>query len=172
MNRKHERPRGLISLVLGMGVCAIGILALLTVDAALVAVPNYVIMAQMHLLDVPLPLLLLQAAAGAGTGACLLWLLLEFVLMCGRVRKETAFTAKNVRALGRMALAFAIGGVLLLAAGWPLMDWLLAGMRGVASPVWGLLPSFVAWAAALMVRAIQVLMKRAEAMQTESDLTV
>ena len=54
----------------------------------------------------------------------------------------------------------------------PLMDWLLLGMRGFRSPVWWLLPSFAAWTAALLVRAIQVLMKRAVEMQTESDLTV
>ena len=103
---------------------------------------------------------------------CLLWLLAEFVLMCARVRKETAFTAANVKALGHIALAFFLGGVLLVVAGNPLMSWLLTGMRGVSSPVWGLLPSFAAWTAALLVRAIQVLLKRAVEMQTESDLTV
>ena len=35
-----------------------------------------------------------------------------------------------------------------------------------------LLPAFAAWTAALLVRAIQVLLKRAVEMQTESDLTV
>jgi len=38
--------------------------------------------------------------------------------------------------------------------------------------LWYLLPAFAAWTAALLVRAIQVLMKRAVDMQTESDLTV
>ena len=172
MSRKHDRPLALITFVLAMGACAMAVVAAMTVEAMLVAVPNYVKMAQLELLDVPLWLVLTQLVAGAGTGACLLWLLAEFVLMCARVRKETAFTAKNVRALGRIALAFFIGGVLLLASGGPLMDWLLMGMRGVSSPLWGLLPSFVAWAAALLVRAIQVLMRRAVDMQTESDLTV
>ncbi len=115
---------------------------------------------------------LLILALGAGVGGCLMWLLTEFVLMCSRVRKETAFTTANVKALGRIALAFFIGGVLLLPLGKPLMDWLLLGMRGVRSPIWWLLPPFVAWSAALLVRAIQVLMHRAVEMQTESDLTV
>ena len=86
------------------------------------------------------------------------------------------FTFRNKENSWRQVLRFAanIAVCYLLAHGIavPLMEWLLAGMRGVSSPVWGLLPSFVCWAAALMVRAIQVLMKRAEVLQTESDLTV
>ena len=172
MTRKTERPVTLITIVLAMGVCAMAIVGVAMVEAAVVSLPNYLQMARLKLLDVPLWLPLLQVILGAGAGACLLWLLAEFVLMCARVRKETAFTAANVKSLGHIALAFFIGGVLLVVAGNPLMSWLLTGMRGVSSPVWGLLPSFAAWTAALLVRAIQVLMKRAVEMQTESDLTV
>jgi hypothetical protein len=115
---------------------------------------------------------LFQLICRAGVGVCLFWLLLEFVLLCGRVRKETAFTAANARALGRIALAFVIGGVLLLPPGQLLMDLLLMGMRGITSSLWWPLPAFVAWTAALLVRALQVLLRRAVEMQTESDLTV
>ena len=169
MNGKTERPLGLITFVQVMGWCAlaiaVGVLAIFSVGLVKDLAHGFAALPEEMWM-------LIQLLCCVGTGVCLVWLLLEFVLMCARVRKGTAFTIANVRALGRIALAFFIGGVLLLAAGWPMMDLLLLGMRGVSSPVWGLLPSFVAWAAALMVRAIQVLMKRAEAMQTESDLTV
>lgn len=169
MSVKHKRPLGLITFVQAMGWCAVAlagaVLAIFCIGLAKDLAAGFT--------ELPGDLwALIQLLGCAGTGACLLWLLLEFVLMCGRVRRETAFTAANVKALGRIALAFAIGGVLLLAGGWPIMDLLLLGMRGVSSPVWGLLPSFVAWSAALLVRAIQVLMRRAVDMQTESDLTV
>lgn len=176
--RAEKRPAALFILVQAMGVCAMVIVAVpmamyaLELLGVLTAVPNYLLMDSLEILDVPVWLLLLQEFATAGLGVCLLWLLLEFVRMCGRVRKETAFTPANVRAVGRIALAFTIGGALLLLVGMPLMDWLLTGMRAVESPVWGLLPPFAAWAAALMVRAIQVLLRRAVDMQTEQDLTV
>lgn len=183
MSKKKEslairRPEALFTFVQVMGVCAMGIVAAAMVLCALnllgnlTSLPNFLLMEQLNLLDTPLWLVLIPLLAGVGVGGCLMWLLAEFVLMCGRVRKETAFTAANVRALGRIAMAFAVGGVLLLAVGEQLMQWLLRGMRGVESPVWMVLPSFVAWAAALMVRAIQVLMRRAVDMQTEQDLTV
>ena len=169
MKKMHERPLGLIAFVQVMGWCAVAIAGAVLAIFCVGLVKD---LAQ-GFAELPGDLWeLIQLLCCTGTDACLIWLLLEFVLMCGRVRRETAFTAANVKALGRIVLAFAIGGVLLLAAGWPIMDLLLLGMRGVSSPVWGLLPTFVAWAAALLVRAIQVLMERAVEMQTESDLTV
>lgn len=160
-----DRPVGLFVFVQMMGVCAMALSAGLMVAAGMLLLNGY------RLREAP--------AGGAlwllgllGTGGCLLWLLTEFVLMCGRVRKETAFTAANVRALGRMALAFLLGGVLLLPAAPTLMDALLLGLRNMSSPLWWSLPSFTAWAAALMVRAIQVLMRRAVELQTETDLTI
>lgn len=178
MRMNHERPVALFTFVQVMGLCAMAIVAATMVVCALglfgslTAIPNFLLMEQLNLLDMPLWTVLIPLLAAAGVGGCLMWLLAEFVLMCGRVRKETAFTTANVRALGRIVRAFVIGGVLLLAVGDPLMKWLLTGMRGVESPVWMVLPTFVAWAAALLVRAIQVLMRRAVEMQTEQDLTV
>nr|MBR4281197.1 DUF2975 domain-containing protein [Clostridia bacterium] len=178
MSKKHERPVGLFTLVQVMGMCAIGIVLVTMAVCAvslignLASVPNYLLMERLNLMDTPLWMQLLPILAGAGAGACLLWLLVEFVLMCGRVRRETAFTAVNARALGRIALAFFLGGVLLIPCGGLIMDVLLLGMRSMSAPVWGGLPTFAAWAAALMVRAIQVLLRRAVDMQTEADLTV
>ncbi len=162
MNGKHERPLGLFRFVQGMGLAA---MALVIAGLAL-----GIWWMTGALADTP-PALLVTALC-AGTGGCLLWLLTEFVGMCSRVRKMTAFTEANVRALGRMALALLLCGGFLLPLGKPLMDWLLLGLRGIRSPLWWLLPTFAAWTAALMVRAIQALMRRAVEMQTEADLTV
>lgn len=168
LRRANEsRPAVMFTFVQLMGLCALAIVA-----AAMVFIGKEV---AASLRDVPQELWwdpLLVLVLSAGVGGCLLWLLTEFILVCGRVRKETAFTQKNVRALGRISLAFAVIGVLLLPLGKPLMDSLLLGLRGVRSPVWWLLPSFAAWAAALMIRAIQVLMRRAVDMQDEQDLTI
>lgn len=162
-----RRPTALFTFVQAMGVCAMVIVAAATGCCAWLLGGGFA--------DAPAGQvweLVLIIGLVAGVGGCVLWMLAEFVCMCGRVRKETAFTAANVRALGRIVLAFTIGGVLFLPLGKPMMDWLLLGMRGVRSPVWWLLPPFVAWSAALLVRAIQVLMRRAVEMQTEQDLTV
>lgn len=178
MSMKHERPAALFSFVQGMAVCAMaGIAAAMVLCAVdllggVSVIPNVLLMEELGLMDAPVALVIIPVLAGAGVGGCLLWLLAEFVMMCSRVKRQTAFTEANVRALGRIAQAFAIGGALLLLCGGAMMDWLLMGLRGVDSPVWGLLPAFAAWSAALLVRAIQVLMKRAVEMQSEKDLTV
>lgn len=171
MSGMHKRPVALFTFVQVMAVCAMVISGVAIIGMVIIPVCGSLVTSLTEgyaQLGEVLAVLLTTAVLGG----CLLWLLLEFVLMCGRVKKETAFTAANVRALGRIALAFCLGGVVLLPLGKPLMDWLLLGMRGFRSPVWWVLPAFVAWTAALMVRAIQVLLRRAVEMQTESDLTV
>ena len=169
MSKKHERPVGLFTLVQVMGMCAIAIIgaALVVFIGGLI---SDLIVYDVHMTEGLWSLVKLLCIPCAGV--CLLWLLVEFVLMCGRVRRETAFTAVNARALGRIALAFFLGGMLLIPCGGLIMDVLLLGMRGTTSPVWMGLPTFAAWTAALMVRAIQVLLRRAVDMQTEADLTV
>lgn len=171
MSMKHKRPLALFAFVQAMGLCAMAIVVVSIVAGVIIPICGSLFFAMREGEGQIAEMLLVLLLVG-GVGGCLVWLLAEFVLMCGRVRKETAFTQDNVRALGRIALAFFIGGGMLLPLGKPLMDWLLLGMRGFRSPVWWLLPAFVAWAAALLVRAIQVLMKHAVEMQTESDLTV
>ena len=173
MKTKHDRPLALITFVQVMGWCAILIVGVPTA-LGLVGVVRDAVSGGLA----EDPWLVVQCLCIAGTGVCVLSLLLDFVCMCGRVRKETAFTPANVRALGRIAMAFAIAGVLLILSGEVLVALLTICLRGFfydAGPtlwLWELLPAFAAWTAALMVRAIQVLMKRAAAMQTESDLTV
>lgn len=178
MNEKKNalairRPTALITFVQGMGMCAM-LLVFYEMAVRATLIPHYALMDRTGLLEAHADNggWLLRLLPEAGVGGCLLWLLAEFVLMCGRVKKGTAFTAKNVHGLGRMALAFAIGGALLIPLGKPLMDWLTLGMRDFHSPLLWPLPTFAAWAAALMVRAIQVLMRRAVELQTEQDLTV
>lgn len=171
MSMKHERPAVLITFVQAMAVCAMAITAAALIGLVIVPVCGSLIVSMTEGTGQVLePLAVLVTTAGVG--ACLIWLLAEFVMMCARVKKETAFTPANVRALGRIVLAFVAGGVFLLPLGKPMMDWLLLGMRGMRSAIWWPLPSFAAWAAALLVRAIQVLMKRAVEMQSEQDLTV
>ncbi len=165
------RPVAMFTFVQVMGLCAMTIVTV-AMAAGVTSIPNYVMMDWLGILDLPLWLLGLSVLPAVGVGGCLLWLLAEFVCMCGRVRRETAFTSANVRALGRIVLSFLIVGALLLPLGKPLMDWLMLGLRGYRSPMLWLLPSFAAWTAALLVRAIQVLMRRAVDMQTEQDLTV
>ena len=171
MSGMHKRPVALFTFVQVMAVCAMVISGVAIIGMVIIPVCGSLIVNLAEGYG-QIGELLAVLLTTAGLGGCLLWLLLEFVLMCGRVKKETAFTAVNVRALGRIALAFCLGGVVLLPLGKPLMDWLLLGMRGFRSPIWWLLPAFAAWTAALLVRAIQVLMKRAVEMQTENDLTV
>lgn len=122
--------------------------------------------------------LLLQCLCCFGVGVSALVLLTEFVLLCGRVRRGATFTEENVAALGRIANAFFAGGTLLLIGGELLVGLavicihgFLAG-DGAVSPLWLPMFAFMAWAAALMVRAIQAQMKRAVRMQTEVNLTV
>lgn len=171
MSMKHERPAALITFVQVMAVCAMAITAAALIGLVIVPVCGSLVVSMTEGAGQVLePLAVLVTTAGVG--ACLIWLLAEFVMMCARVKKETAFTPANVRALGRIVLAFVLGGLFLLPLGKPMMDWLLLGMRGMRSAIWWLLPSFAAWAAALLVRAIQVLMKRAVEMQSEQDLTV
>lgn len=171
MKTKHRRPQVLITFVQVMAICAMVIVAATVLAGVIIPVCGSLIAAMREGAgDIGNMLLILLMVAGAG--GCVLWLLLEFVLMCGRVRRDTAFTSANVQALGRIALAFVIGGAFMLLLGKPMMDWLLLGMRGFRSPVWWLLPAFVAWTAALLVQAIRVLLKRAVEMQTENDLTV
>lgn len=102
----------------------------------------------------------------------LIWVEIEAFCICGRVRKASAFSRKNERALGRIAIALCIAGGLSLFFGNAIIPWLLTGLA-ILNPIveWLLLP-FILLTLALMVRAVQVLMRRALTMQEESDLTV
>lgn len=103
---------------------------------------------------------------------CLLLIEAEAIRICQRMKKSSAFSLANVASLGRIMWALLIAGVLLLYFGQFVMDFLLDGLPEVQPGLrWGL-PSFTVLTLAVMVRAVQVLMRRALDMQEEADLTV
>lgn len=105
-------------------------------------------------------------------GLLLVYVGIEAFCLCGRVKKSSAFSAKNEKALGRIALALCIAGLIALFFGSFLFSWLLTGLPAISPIVERLLLPFILLTLALMIRAVQVLMRRALTMQEESDLTV
>ncbi len=133
------------------------------------AIPNYVLLHSLNLMN------------GAGTlaflrdlllAALLVWVEIEAFCLCGRMKKASAFSVKNANALGRIALALGIAGMLTLLFGDSLVPFLLTGLPAVSPVVERLLLPFMLLGVALMIRTVQVLMRRAVDMQEESDLTV
>ena len=61
-------------------------------------------------------------------GVLLTWVGVEAFCLCGRVKKSSAFSAKNEKALGRIALALCIAGGLSLLFENNLFPWLLTGL--------------------------------------------
>lgn len=133
-------------------------------------------------LAIPLTLLLIflsiqtvdvpHALCGSVLGICLAYAEYEAFRLCGRMRRASAFSAKNVSGLGRILAALGIAGCVSLFCGDPLMPFLLAGLPGISPIAMHLLLPFTLLTLALMLRAVQVLMRRAVDMQEESDLTV
>ena len=105
-------------------------------------------------------------------GILLAYVGVEAFCLCGRVKKASAFSAKNEKSLGRIALALCIAGCLALLFNNLLFPWLLTGLPAISPIVEHLLLPFILLTLALMLRAVQVLMRRALTMQEESDLTV
>lgn len=103
---------------------------------------------------------------------CLVFAEVEAIRICGRVKKSSAFSEKNVSALGRIVTALFIAGVLTLLFGDALVPFLLTGLPPVSPVVERLLLPFMLLVIALMIRTVQVLMRRALTMQEETDLTV
>ena len=106
------------------------------------------------------------------TGLCLVCAALEAIGVCGRVKKSSAFSEKNEKALGRIAAALGIAGGVSLLFGDAIIPWLLTGLPAISPIVERLLLPFMLLTLAAMVRTVQVLMRRAQRMQTENDLTV
>ena len=105
-------------------------------------------------------------------GLCLAYVGTEAFCICGRMKKASAFSAKNEKALGRIATALCIAGSVALLFGDSIVPWLLTDLPAISPIVERLLLPFILLTLALMLRAVQVLMRRALAMQEESDLTV
>lgn len=106
------------------------------------------------------------------TGLCLVCAALEAVGVCGRVKKASAFCEKNEKSLGRIALTMVLAGLITLLFGDSVVPFLLTGLPAIAPIVERFLLPFMLLTLAAMVRAVQVLMRRALRMQTENDLTV
>ena len=94
--------------------------------------------------------------------------LYTFFFMCSRIKRATAFTRENERAMGRIALCCLVAGLTLAAACAALqiahvtgLFWFQMGVMAFAF----LAVSMVAWALCLLVR-------RAVTLQEEADLTV
>lgn len=105
-------------------------------------------------------------------GLCLICAEMEAIGVCGRMKKASAFSEKNAAGLGRIAGALMLAGLLTLLFGDSIVPFLLSNLPGVLPAVERLLMPFMLFGVALMIRAVQVLMRRAMSMQEESDLTV
>lgn len=101
----------------------------------------------------------------------LVWVEVEACLVCGRVRKSSAFSTANAKALGRIALALGLAGLLTLLLGDSVVPWLLTGLT-VPAAVERLLLPFILLTLAGMLRAVQLLLCHALAMQHENALTI
>lgn len=161
-----KRPKGLLTLA--QVICALSI-PLTLLFSSLLAVPNLVMMQNLHLADGALWLSFLRDCLFA---VLLVWVEIEAFFVCGRVRKASAFSAKNEQALGRIALALCLAGVLTLLFGDSLIPFLLTGLPAVSPVVERPLLPFMLLTIALMIRCVQVLMHRALSMQNENELTI
>ena len=161
-----KRPVGLMTLAQIICVLAVP----LTLHfLPLSSIPNFVIMRHLQLADFNVWLSPLRDFTLCGL---LVWVEIEAFRICGRVKKASAFSAKNEKALGRITTALCIAGCLALLFGDAIFPWLLTGLPAISPIVERLLLPFILLTLALMIRAVQVLMRRALDMQEESDLTV
>lgn len=103
---------------------------------------------------------------------CLIWVEIEAFLICGRVRLTSAFSSRNVKALGRIVRVLVIAGAFALVLGSNLIPILMEGLPEIEFWVMHLLLPFILLTLAAMVRTVQVLMRRAEALQEEAALTI
>lgn len=161
-----KRPVGLMTLAQIICVLAVP----LTLHfLPLSSIPNFVIMRHLQLADFTVWLSPLRDFTLCGL---LVWVEIEAFRICGRVKKASAFSSKNEKALGRITTALCIAGCLALLFGDAIFPWLLTGLPTISPIVERLLLPFILLTLALMIRTVQVLMRRALTMQEESDLTV
>lgn len=104
-------------------------------------------------------------------GLCLLCAGLEAISLLQRLKKASAFSEKNEKSLGHIALALGLGGVLTLLFGDSFVPFLMQGLN-VPAVLERLLMPFILLTLAGMLRAVQLLTRQALAMQDENALTV
>ena len=104
-------------------------------------------------------------------GVCLFCAEIEAIGLLQRLKKASAFSEKNEKALGHIAAALFLGGALTLLFGDGVVPFL---MQGLAFPavLKRLLAPFILLTLAGMLRAVQLLTRQALAMQDENALTV
>lgn len=117
----------------------------------------------------PSALLCLRDAA---IGVCLVCVGMEAIGICGRVKKSSAFCEKNEQGLGRITIAMLLSGLIALLFGDSVVSFLLTDLPAISPMVERFLLPFMLLTLAAMVRVVQLLMRRALALQTENDLTV
>lgn len=163
--KKNERPVGLMTLAQIVCIAVIcGVLLLVSY------IPNIHIH-QWLMLD---PLTLLpEFLRDLALMVCIVYVAVETLRICTRIKKATTFSAVNANALGRIASALLICCGITLCFGDPFIARLyLNGLPAIHPAVEHLLLPFTLLTVAAMVRAVQLLMRRALTMQEESELTI
>ncbi len=161
MQKNNDRPILLLTVVQVLVCAAMVILGCLwmAVLMALIVIQAFG--------TAPLWLVWVQSLCITGTVGCLVWVLGEAFGLCGRIKTATAFTQRNAKALGHIVAAFTAAAVLMIPAGSEVMMWVLPdGDR------WAFLPAFACIMAALLLRAVQLLLRHAADVQDEHDLTI
>lgn len=174
-----KRPVALMTLaqVMAQVICALAIL--LTIHATLINIsllfPNFVISNSLGVYkDDPMLAVLnfLPLLRDLPLGACLVAAEIGTIRLCGRMKKSSTISEANVKGLGRIAKAIAIAGGITLLFGNSIVPFLLTGLPSIAPAAAYLLLPFMLLTVALMIRTVQLLMRRALDMQDENELTV
>lgn len=172
--RAPKRPVALMALA--QVFCALAVPLTLCVPLMNIApLVSYIQMAHLGLLDNTLLVILMSAILCLRdliTAACIVIAEVEAFHICGRMKASSAFSAANVQGLGRMVLCLGFAGLITLLMGNSIMDFLLSGLPAISPWVAYLLPPFTLLTIALMLRTVQLLMRRALDMQDENQLTV
>lgn len=173
--KQPKRPVFLMTLAQGMCALAMLLAVVIFFGSGLSALPNYLAMSWLGRAGESLVLKILYAlqfVAALVIGVCVLLVLVHIFRICTAVKRHSAFSQITERALGRIVRALLVTSVLLIPLGWPLMGWLTLGLPELFWPVAALLPAFAAFTLTAMVRAVQLLLRRAVSMQEEAELTV
>lgn len=95
--------------------------------------------------------------------------LIVFIRMVGRLSQGSAFTLENERAMAAIANSLAISGTALAAA---FVLLLLICREMVLPMIWLLLLALAFFGVALIAHALALLVRRAEVLQRDNDLTI
>lgn len=170
-----KRPVALMTLAQVICVLAVLLTVLVTLESVVLPFPNYVKLYSLGLIEDSLLLTVLKflpLLRDLFLGACLVDAEIGAIRLCGRMKKSSTFSEANVKGLGRIAKAIAMAGGITLVFGNDIVPFLLKGLPNIAPVVAYLLLPFLLLTVALMIRTVQLLMRRALDMQDENELTV